>query len=162
MDSGSIRPQTPGQWLRWVGNFINLSTPMGLLVATVGRAEIRRGPRGLYLGEHYRLKFPVAGAFTIGNVITTASTWEELSARHPDLLAHEEGHTWQYLACLGLPFYPLYGVTMAWSMLRTGDRAAANFFERRAGLATGGYREWPTRPLPEVVRGLVGRIKSRS
>lgn len=147
--------------LRSVGNFVNLSTPLGLLVARVGRAEVRRGPRGLYLGEHYRLRFPVAGAFTIGNVIITPKTWEELLARNPDLLTHEEGHTWQYLCCVGLPFYPLYGLSMAWSMLRTGDRAARNFFERQAGLATGGYREWPTRPLPEVVRGLMRGVRSR-
>ena len=146
----------PWAWrLRSVGNVVNLSTPLGLLVAKVGRAEVRRGPRGLYLGEHYRLGFPVAGAFTIGNVIITARTWDELLSRHPALLDHEERHTWQYLCCAGLPFYPLYGVSMAWSMLTTGDRAAGNFFERQAGLATGGYRELPVRPLPEVVRGLV-------
>ena len=159
--------RTPWAWrVRSVGNVVNLSTPLGLLVAKVGRAEVRRGPRGLYLGEHYRLRFPVAGAFTIGNVIITAKTWDELLARNPDLLAHEEAHTWHYLCCLGLPFYPLYAVSMAWSMLTTGDRAAGNFFERQAGLAIGGYRELPTRPLPEVVRGLarglVLGLRSRS
>lgn len=162
MDRAPSRPQTGREWLRFVGNVVNLSTPLGLAVAKVGRAEVRRGPRGLYLAEHYRLRFPVAGAFTIGNVITTARTWDELLSRNPDLLAHEEGHTWQFLCCVGLPFYPLYAASMAWSMLRTGDRAAGNFFERRAGLAIGGYQELPTRPLPEVVRGLVRRLRSRS
>src|SRR3954447_25776516 len=68
-------PQTAGQWVRLIGNLVNLSTPLGLLVALVGRAEIHRGPRGLFLAEHYRLTFPVAGAFTIGNVITTGTDW---------------------------------------------------------------------------------------
>jgi hypothetical protein len=68
-------PQTGWQWCRLVGNMINLTTPGGLAVAVIGGAKIRRGPRGLFLCEGYRLKFPVAGAFTIGNVITTGSTW---------------------------------------------------------------------------------------
>ena len=41
-----------------------------------GGATIKRGPRGLFLGEGYRFGFPVAGAFTVGNVITTSSTWD--------------------------------------------------------------------------------------
>src|SRR3712207_7433321 len=51
---------------------------------------IRRPPRstlfpyttlfrsGLFVGEGYRLPFPVAEAFTIGNVITTRGSWPEL------------------------------------------------------------------------------------
>ena len=60
-------PTTRWQWVRFVGNFANLSTPVGLAVAKIGRATIKRGPRGLFLGEGYRLGFPVAGAFTVGN-----------------------------------------------------------------------------------------------
>jgi hypothetical protein len=140
-------PWTRWQWLRFIGNIANLTTPAGLVVALLGRTRLRRGPRGLILGEGYRLKFPVAGAFTIGNVITTSSTWEEKLRELPSLLQHEEGHTWQYLYCIGLPFYPAYGICMAWSVLRTGDRAARNFFERQAGLAIGGYTDLPTRPI---------------
>ncbi|GAA2112243.1 hypothetical protein GCM10009841_35760 [Microlunatus panaciterrae] len=149
----------PTGWLRLrlLGNLVNLTTPFGLLVAWIGRAQVRRGPRGLYLGEHYRLGFPVADAFTIGNVITTRDSWPELLERNPDLLTHEEGHTWQYLYCLGLPFYPAYAVSMLWSVIRTGDRASANFFERQAGLRIGGYRELPRRSLLQAVRSLLGR-----
>ena len=39
---------------------------------------------------------------------------------------------------------------MGWSMLRTGDRAARNFFERQAGLAIGGYRDVPVKPVGEA------------
>src|SRR3712207_458859 len=99
-------PQTAWQWVRLVGNLVNLTTPIGLLVGIVGGARIRRGPRGLFLGEGYRLKFPVASAFTIGSVITTSRTWPELLRRSPQLFEHEERHTWQYLCCIGLPFYP--------------------------------------------------------
>ena len=140
-------PKTGWQWLRFVGNIVNLTTPVGLVVALIGRARLCCGPRGLILGEGYRLKFPVAGAFTIGNVITTGSTWEEKLKELPSLLQHEEGHTWQYLYCIGLPFYLAYGICMGWSVLRTGDRAARNFFERQAGLAIGGYPDLPTRPI---------------
>lgn len=125
--------------LRRVGNAINLTTPLGLLVARIGGARTRRGPRGLVLAEGYRLPFPIAAAFTIGNVVITSHHWEELRRRNPELLTHEEWHSWQYLYCLGLPFFPIYCLCMGWSWLRTRDRAKANFFERQAGLDTGGY-----------------------
>ena len=148
-------PQTGWQWFRLVGNVLNLTTPGGLLVALIGDAKIRRGPRGLFLCEGYRLKFPIAGAFTIGNVITTESTWEQQLRRYPELLRHEEQHTWQYLYCIGLPYYVAYVACMGWSVLRTGDRASRNFFERQAGLVIGGYRERPTRPVRENLAGII-------
>ena len=154
-------PQTPWEWVRLVGNLANLTTPIGLLVAIIGRARIRRGPRGLLLGEGYRLKFPVASAFTIGSVITTNRTWPELLRQSPQLFEHEERHTWQYLCCVGLPFYPAYGVCLVWSVLRTGDLAARNFFERNAGLASGGYGDKPVWPLWENIRAIIGQLRAR-
>jgi hypothetical protein len=160
------RPAGALQWLRCGGNLANLTTPLGLLIAAIGRAEVRRGPRGLLLAEGYRLRFPIAGAFTVGNVVTTGSTWEAMLSRYPRLLEHEERHSWQYLYCLGMPYLGLYAAAMVWSMLRTGDRAAANFFERQAGLDLGGYRELPTRPIAVgLVRALDqarGYLRSRS
>lgn len=150
--SDSLTPSGPRsalEWLRLVGNTVNLSTPLGLGVAVLGRARIRPGPRGLVLADGYRFGFPVAAAFTVGNVLLTAGDWPELSGRRPRLLAHEEQHSWQYLYCLGLPYFPLYGLCLAWSWLRTGDRAAANFFERQAGLTAGGYRD-PAQPPPSA------------
>ena len=156
-------PATGWQWARFAGNFVNLSTPVGLAVARIGRATIRRGPRGLFLGEGYRLNFPIAGAFTIGNVVTTSSTWNSMLADYPYLIKHEEGHTWQYLYCLGLPYYIPYVIFMGWSVNRTGDRAARNFFERQAGLSIGGYVDYPVRPIGEGIKAVVGRLKlSRS
>jgi hypothetical protein len=155
-------PTTGWQWVRLIGNFVNLTTPLGLGVALIGRAKIRRGPRGLFFCEGYRLKFPIAHAFTVGSVLTTVRTWDEVLLRHPQLIEHEENHTWQYLYCLGLPFYPAYAICMGWSMLRTHDRAARNFFERQAGLANGGYRDVPVQPLGEAVRALIGRSSGRS
>ncbi|MCC6497839.1 MAG: hypothetical protein IT193_16425, partial [Propionibacteriaceae bacterium] len=67
----------------------------------------------------------------------------ELESRHPGTLAHEAAHTWQYFGFIGLPFLPLYALASGWSWLRTGDPASANWFERRAGLARGGYVERP-------------------
>jgi len=147
-------------WLRSVGNICNLSTPTGLAVAALGRASIRRRPEGLFLAERYRLRFPLAGAFTIGNVLITGGSWDDLERRFPDLLAHEEAHTWQYLYCLGLPYYLLYAACMGWSMIRTGDRAAGNFFERQAGLRPGGYAERPVRPVIVGVRSLAQAVRS--
>ena len=152
-------PTTGWQWVRLVGNFINLSTPVGFAVAKIGGATISRGPHGLFLGEHYRFKFPIAGAFTIGSVMTTSSTWDRMLETHPLLIKHEEAHSWQYLYCLGLPYYVPYVIFMGWSMLRTGDRAARNFFERQAGLAIGGYIDYPVRPIGEGIGAVLGKRK---
>jgi hypothetical protein len=145
--------------VRFVGNFANLSTPVGLAVAALGGAAIKRGPRGLFLGEGYRFRFPVAGGFTIGNVITTGSTWDAMLRSNPFLVKHEEVHTWQYLYCLGLPYYIPYVIFMGWSVLRTGDRAARNFFERQAGLAMGGYVDYPVRPVGEGILAVLRKLK---
>ncbi len=125
--------------LRRIGNAITLGTPLGLLAARIGGARFATGPRGLVLAEGYRLGFPYAGAFTVGNVLITRGSWDEQLRRNPRLLEHEEGHTWQWLYCLGLPFLFAYSACMGWSMIRTGDRATGNFFERQAGLESGGY-----------------------
>jgi hypothetical protein len=119
-------------------NWANLSTPFGLLVARLGSAEVQPGPRGLLLGSGYRLGFPVARAFTVGNVVLTRYDAGWLPAR-PRLLAHEERHSWQYVALAGLPMLPLYAVAAGASWLWARDLASYNPFERLAGLADGGY-----------------------
>ena len=131
------------QRFRALGNALNLSTPLGLLIALAGGSRLRRGPRGLVVAEGYRLPFPVAGAFTVGNVVISAEDLADLEGRQPRLLEHEDVHAWQYLLCAGLPFLPLYLVSALWSWGRTGDPASANPFERQAGLAEGGYTERP-------------------
>lgn len=130
--------------LKQIGNCLNLSTPLGLGIARLGRAERSTGPRGLILAQRYRLKFPIAGAFTVGNVVISPYSFAQ--RRDPEtLLAHEEQHSWQWLFCGGLPFLALYTAAMAWSWLRTGDRASHNWFEVHAGLKSGGYQRRPTR-----------------
>ena len=113
-------------------------------MAALGRARIRSGPHGLLLAEHWRLPLTTAGAFTIGNVVITPGRIEDLVARAPRVLDHEARHSSQWFA-LGLPFLLLYGLGTAWSLLRTGDRAAGNPWERAAGLADGGYPDAPSR-----------------
>lgn len=125
-------------------NVVNLSTPLGLLIATAGRAQLRAAGQGLIVAERFQWSAANAGAFTVGNVVVIPrGTLTELSARHPDVLDHESVHAWQYSACLGLPFLVLYAAAAGWSWLRTADRASANPFERWAGLQAGGYREYP-------------------
>lgn len=127
------------QWqVRQVVNLVNGSTLLGCAVATVGRARITRGPRGLLVATGYRLPVPVASAFTVGNVIASKHDRAWLDER-PALMRHEERHTWQYVACLGLPMLPLYLLAAGWSYLRGGDFGAHNVFERLAGLEEGGY-----------------------
>lgn len=143
---------------RRLANLLNGSTLLGLVVARFGGAQVSPGPDGLVLAEGYRLGFPVAGAFTIGNVIITSTTFAAIEAWAPNVLDHEGRHAWQYV-CTGWLFLPLYGLAMAWSVLRTGDRAARNLFERSARLADGGYADVPVRPFLTGVRSLVRRYR---
>ena len=121
-----------------VVNALNGSTALGLLVAAAGRARLSRGPRGLVIAGGYGFRFPMAGAFTVGNVVLTRHDAAWLTERERTLL-HEERHSWQYVVTLGLPMLPLYGAAAAWSYLRGGDWSTYNVFETRAGLADGGY-----------------------
>ncbi|MCL2653563.1 MAG: hypothetical protein FWD63_07245 [Propionibacteriaceae bacterium] len=125
-------------WARAVVNWVTLSTPLGLLIAGLGRAVVTRKPDGLYLAENCRLMLPDAGAFTVGNVIITGRKLRDLYGT--DVLAHEAAHASQW-AILGPAFLPVYLAMTAWSLRRTGDRAARNYLERWAGLARGGYVE---------------------
>ncbi|MCA0250986.1 MAG: hypothetical protein LCH76_01580 [Actinobacteria bacterium] len=134
---------TAAHWARFGWNVLNLSTPLGILIAALGRGRLHWGPRALVFAEGYRFDFPNAGAFTVGGVVLTKQTMAELEIRHPGTLDHENAHAWQYAGLLGLPFLPAYLVCCGWSWLRTGDVASANLFERGAGLARGGYHERP-------------------
>ncbi len=134
-----FRPTTPARLkLRAVLNLVNLTTPLGLGIALLGRARITRGHDRLWLAEHYRLKVPAACAFTVGNVVTTHSTFNSIARWGPDILGHEDRHAWQY-ARLGLLFFPLYAAASAWSWVRYRSPAVGNVFERRAGLVSGHY-----------------------
>jgi hypothetical protein len=126
-----------------VVNLLNLSTPLGVLLAAVTRTPLARGPEGLILGTDYRPRLPVAAAFTVGNVVIYRAGRGYIEAR-PALLAHEARHSTQYACCLGLPFLPLYGLCALWSLWRTGDPGSRNPFELHAGLEAGGYRERAT------------------
>lgn len=131
--------------VRRLANRVNLATPLGLAIARAGGAALRPGPRGLLLAEGYRWPFPVAGAFTIGNVVLSRHRLADLEQWCPGVLRHEDEHAWQWAACLGLPFLPLYAAASALSWVASGDRAAYNPFERAAGLALGGYADRPLR-----------------
>ena len=126
---------------RRIGNIVNLSTVLGLLLARLGRARVRSGPHGLLLAEGVRLPFPDAGAVTIGNVVLTTGLFADLVRALPRVLDHESRHASQWLRWGGLPFLPAYLLGVAWSLLLTRDRAAGNPFERAAGLGDGGYRD---------------------
>jgi hypothetical protein len=142
---------TPG-WTREVVNLATGATLLGLAVARVGGARPAPGPDRLLLAGGYRLRLPAAAAFTVGNVVVSRLPADELAARRT-LLAHEARHATQWACLLGLPFLPAYLVACGWSWLRAGDPATANVFERRAGLAAGGYptpRSAPPRPTPRV------------
>ena len=140
--------------LRNVGNVANLSTPLGLVVAAAGRGRLRIAD-GLVIAERVRLPGIRASAMTIGCVVLVPGrTLEEAAMHTPGLLDHEDQHAHQWAYCLGLPFIGLYAAGAAWSWLRSGDRATANYFEKQAGLGLGGYPSRETRPAREGVRVL--------
>ena len=62
------------------------------------------------------------------------------------LFAHEARHATQYACCGGLVMLPMYGIAAAVSWMLTGSIGARNVFERRAGLADGGYQDSDLRP----------------
>jgi hypothetical protein len=150
---------TGWQRVKLVGNFLNLSTLAGAFVGVLGRATFTRGPRGLFFANGYKLGFPVAGAFTIGNVILSKNSRSYFD--DAALVHHEERHSWQYFCLIGLPMLPLYVVGVVISFLLTGDPASRNPFERLANLKDGGYVERPIQPLGKTVTQAFSVLRSR-
>jgi len=125
---------------------VNGTTLVGLGVAVLCGAKVRRGPGGILVAEGYRRKVPPATCFTIGSVIITRRTAEWLlHESRADLLAHESRHAGQY-AVLGPLFWPAYWACSGYSWAMTGTYGTRNAFERLAGLEHGGYRVAPLRP----------------
>ena len=125
-------------------NLLNGSTLAGLLVARAGRATLAPGADGITLAVGYRLPVPTASAFCLGNLIITKLSPAELPGAGA-MLAHEARHATQYAWCAGLAMLPAYFCCAGVSWLLTGDFATWNVFERRAGLAEGGYCRRPLR-----------------
>ena len=61
------------------------------------------------------------------------------------LFRHEARHATQFAYCGGVLMIPAYLAAAAWSWAVTGDFGSRNVFERRAGLADGGYTGKPSR-----------------
>ncbi|KRE61862.1 hypothetical protein ASG92_20150 [Arthrobacter sp. Soil736] len=152
---------TPGQRLRQLANVLNGSTALGLLLAGLARTRTVGGPRGLVIATGYGWRLPFAGAFAVGNVIIYRAGPDAAFA-NPVLLQHEERHSTQYAWCLGAPFLVFYFLAAVWSVLRNGDPASGNLFERRAGLEAGGYvdrrrNRSPRRPPRRTAGPTAGR-----
>jgi hypothetical protein len=127
-------------------NLVNGSTLAGFLVAAAGRARPVRAGDGLVVAVGYRLPVPPAAAFCLGNVIVTRLDAEGVRGARV-LLGHEARHATQFACCGGVVMLPLYFLAAGVSWLLTGDFAARNIFERRAGLAAGGYADRPLRAV---------------
>jgi hypothetical protein len=128
---------------RQVVNLANGSTLAGLGVAALGGARVTVCADGLFLGTGYRLPVPPAPAFCLGNVIVTRL---DVLAAGSRLFRHEARHATQYAWCGGVVMVPIYLLAAGLSWALTGDVGARNPFERRAGLADGGYTDKPLRP----------------
>ena len=121
---------------------MNGSTLTGVGLAALGRARLAGARDGLLVATGYRLPVPPAPAFCVGNVIVT-----KLAALEQDsaLFRHEARHATQFAYCGGVLMIPAYLAAAAWSWAVTGDFGSRNVFERRAGLADGGYTGKPSR-----------------
>jgi hypothetical protein len=130
--------------VRLVINLANGSTLAGLGLALAGRARLVRAVDGLLAGTGYRLPVPAVPAFTVGNVILTR---RDSLPTDTALFRHEARHTTQYAWSGGLLMLPLYFAAAGASWVLCGDFGAWNLFERRAGLADGGYANHSLRPV---------------
>jgi hypothetical protein len=148
----------PAYRVRLAANLVNGSTVAGILIAMAGQARLARSRDGLLIGTSYRLAIPAAPAFCVGNVILARHERDAL-ATMPALLTHEARHATQYAWCGGLIMIPFYLLSAGVSWGLTGDFGSRNVFERRAGLADGGYTDRPLRP---AVARLADRIARRS
>lgn len=128
--------------MRQAVNLANGSTLAGLGVAALGCAAVSRSADGLFTGTGYRLPVPPAPAFCMGNVIMTRGDGIDPGSA---LFGHEARHATQFACCGGLVMIPLYLAAAGVSWALTGDFGARNVFERRAGLADGGYQDKPLR-----------------
>jgi hypothetical protein len=137
---------------RRVVNLVNGSSIAGLAIARLGSATVSSGPEGLWLAEGYRLPFPVAGAFTVGKVLITPTSFDQLRTWSPHVLEHEARHAWQYVCC-GCSSSRLYLVAMGG---RWSDRPRGPQRVRAVGQAAadGGYVDVPVRPFTAEVRKL--------
>ena len=129
--------------VRQAVNLVNGATLAGLGVAALGGASIARSEDGLFTGTGYRLPVPPAPAFCVGNVIVTRRGAIDPGSR---LFRHEARHATQFAWCGGVVMIPLYLAAAGVSWALTGDFGSRNVFERRAGLADGGYSDKPLRP----------------
>ncbi len=132
---------------------MNGSTLAGLGVAALGGAVIARSVDGLLTGTGYRLPVPPAPAFCLGNVIVARG--DGIDPGSP-VFRHEARHATQFAWCGGVVMIPLYLAAAGVSWVLTGDFGARNVFERRAGLADGGYPDKPLRPAFRRVDGFSG------
>jgi len=132
---------------------VNGSTLAGLGVAALGGAAIARSVDGLFTGTGYRLPVPPAPAFCLGNVIVARG--DGIDPGSP-VFRHEARHATQFAWCGGVVMIPLYLAAAGVSWVLAGDFGARNVFERRAGLADGGYTDKPLRPALSRVNGLSG------
>ncbi len=145
-------PHTRWTRVRAAVNWVNLSTPLGLLVARLGGARPVRHDRGTWLADGYRPGFPRAGAFTLGNVVISGKSRDDL-LRRPALLRHEDRHCTQYAFCLGPVMLVPYVLAVAVSWVVAADHSSYNPFERLARLDEGGYRSrGPAGGIRDTVR----------
>ena len=138
------------QFARHVLNTLTGINLFGLLVGVFFRGRPRWDSRfGLLVFLQCRVPFlsrgaaPMPGAMTFGDVVIVLSrnpAWRELGAIPYSILRHEAAHARQYMFTLGLPYFPLYWLSCAYSYFRSGNYWSFNVFEVKAGLADGGYR----------------------
>lgn len=155
-----MAPRPP---VRNILTWVNGTTLAGLALSALSGTERRRGPGGIFVAGGYRLPVPKQQCFTVGAVILSRrpADWL-LDPERTILLRHEMRHIDQY-AILGPLFWPAYWLACGYSYVLTGSYGGRNLFERRAGLAAGGYLDRPLRPwAARMLAALPSRPRGRA
>ena len=72
-----------------MANWVNLSTPLGLLVARFGRCDLGKGPYGVILARNYSRSFPPVRnrAMTIGDGVLLGISEETVQVHLKNIFA---------------------------------------------------------------------------
>jgi hypothetical protein len=127
-------------------NKLNLSTPLGLLIAKIIGGTTIQKENGIYLNYGRKGKYIKADAMAIGDVVLVKQVKGcklcESGSPHDlsdSLLRHELIHSEQYAKFGGIIFLALYLLYSIKSFLIYKNTWQDNIFEIQAGLEDGGY-----------------------
>ena len=127
-------------------NRLNLSTPLGLLIAKIIGGTTIQLENGLYMNYGRKGKYKKAEVITVGDVLLVTFNKDCLHCQQkdlydlsPNLLRHELKHSEQFAKFAGIIFLALYLFASIKSYIQYKNFWQGNIFEIQAGLVDGNY-----------------------